>query len=260
MHWQKSRRVALHLLTPLLAFAAPPDIKAIISNSVHANHLDFVATPHYNYKAKEEDDGVSKTFQVTMINGSPYRRLIAVNGEPISAAQQATEHQKEADARRTRASESASARSARMAKYERGRLRDSAMMSQLTVAFTFTLDGEDTLRGHRVYVLRATPKPDYVPPNRDCEVLTGMRGKLWIDEQSFQWVQVEAEVIQPVSIGGFLATVNPGTRFELDKEPVRDGSVWFPSHFKMQANAKVLFLFSKNSSEDETFWDYQKAN
>jgi hypothetical protein len=242
-----------------LVFAAPPDVKEIISNSVHANHLDFVAAPHYNHKEKDDTGNGAKTFQITMIDGSPYKRLIAINGEPIPATQKATELQKEAAAKRNRASESRSARSARMAKYEQGRLRDSAMMSQLTVAFDFTFDGEDTLRGHSVYVLKAIPKPGYVPPNRDCEVLPGMRGRLWIDKASFQWVQVEAEVIQPVSIGGFLATVNPGTRFELDKEPVGDGSVWFPSHFKMQANAKVLYLFSKNSSEEDTFWDYQRA-
>jgi hypothetical protein len=240
--------------------AASPGVKEIISNSVRANHLDFAAAPHFNHKETDDAGDGSKTFEVVMMDGSPYRRLVTINGKPLSAAQQAAERQKEAAARRQRASESPSARKARIAKYERGRQRDNAMMSQLTVAFNFTLNGEDTLRGHRVYVLDATPRPGYVPPNRDCEVLPGMRGKLWIDQQSFQWVQVEAEVITPVSIGGFLATVNPGTRFQLDKEPFGDGSVWFPSLFKMQANAKVLFLFSKNSSEEDKFWDYQRAN
>jgi hypothetical protein len=41
-------------------------------------------------------------------------------------------------------------------------------------------------------------------------VLTGMEGKLWIDEKTFQWVKVEATVIRPVSIEGFLAEVEPG--------------------------------------------------
>ena len=260
MRWRKSRCIAGVVFTPLLAMAAAPDVKTIISNSVRANHADFVAAPHFNHKERDDSGSGSKTYQVTMIDGSPYRRLIAINGEPLSKAEAASELQKEAEARKARRSETAGSRSSRMAKYERGRLRDNSMMGQLTVAFDFASEGEDTLRGHQVFVLKATPKPGYVPPNRDCEVLPGMQGKLWIDEKSFQWVRVEAQVMKPVSIGGFLATVNPGTRFELEKEPVGDGSVWMVSHFKMQASAKVLVLFDKNAQEEESFWDYQRAN
>lgn len=219
-----------------------------------------MAAPHYNHKERDDTGTEVKSYQVTMIDGSPYHRVIAVNDEPLPKAEEEAELQKEANARKQRKAESPSARSARIAKFERNRARDDAMMNQLTVAFNFTLEGEDKLRGHEVYVLKAVPKPDYVPPNRDCEVLKGMRGKLWIDKKTFQWVRVEAEVIEPVSIGGFLASVNPGTRFEFEKEPVGDGRVWFASHFKMQANAKVLFLFNKNSFEDEKFWDYQKID
>ena len=59
--------------------------------------------------------------------------------------------------------------------------------------------------------------PRYEPPNNEAKVLTGMEGMLWIDKTTFQWVKVEATVIQPVSIAGFLAQVQPGTCFELEK-------------------------------------------
>jgi hypothetical protein len=93
-------------------------------------------------------------------------------------------------------------------------------MQQLTEAFDFTLAGEERMGNHRVYVLDATPRAGYKPPNTETEVLTGMRGKLWIDKKTYQWVKVEAEVIHPVSIAGFLAKVEPGNRFELEKIPV----------------------------------------
>lgn len=41
---------------------------------------------------------------------------------------------------------------------------------------------------------------------------------------------VEATVIHPVSIEGFLAQVEPGTQFKLEKMPVADG-IWLPKHF-----------------------------
>ena len=84
-----------------------------------------------------------------------------------------------------------------------------------------------------------------------------MVGQLWIDQKTFQWVKVVAEVVHPVSIGGFLARVDPGTRFELDKAPVGNG-IWLPSHFSMKSDAKVLHMFSHDSQEDVTYFDYKK--
>ena len=47
-----------------------------------------------------------------------------------------------------------------------------------------------------------------------------MEGTLWIDRDTFQWVKVEAQVTRPVKIVGFLAEVEPGTHFELEKKPI----------------------------------------
>lgn len=85
-----------------------------------------------------------------------------------------------------------------------------------------------------------------------------MQGKLWIDKQTFQWVKIQAQVIHPVLIEGFLAEVEPGTRFELEKRPVQDG-IWLPSHFAMKAQAKIFFLFPHRSQDDETYYGYRKA-
>jgi hypothetical protein len=131
-------------------------------------------------------------------------------------------------------------------------------MEQLTKALDFKLVGEQKLGPYMVYVLKATPRPGYAPPNLEAKVLTGMEGKLWIDEKTFQWVKVEASVIHPVSIAGFLAQVEPGTHFELQKMPAAEG-VWLPKHFAMKSRAKVLFLFTRKSQADETYYGYQKS-
>jgi hypothetical protein len=91
-----------------------------------------------------------------------------------------------------------------------------------------------------------------------AQVLTGMEGKLWIDTKTFQWVKVQAKVIRPVSISGFLATVLPGTRFELEKAPVGDG-IWEPAHFSMKSQAKVFFLFNHRSQENDEYFGYRKS-
>lgn len=251
--------VLLALLTGL-ARAAQPDAKEIIQKSVEANKRDFDADPRYNFKERDRTQTSDKTSQVTMLKGSPYYRLIGLNGEPLSADQERQQQQKEADERKKRSSESPSDRQKRIQKYERERQRDFQMMSQLTAAFVFQLVGEHDLKGGRaVWVLRATPKPSYQPPNRDSQVLKGMQGEMWIDQKTYQWVRVTAQVTQPVSIEGFLATVEPGTRFELEKIPVGDGTIWLPSHFASRASAKILGVFNHREHEDNVFWDYELA-
>ena len=130
------------------------------------------------------------------------------------------------------------------------------MMEQLTKSMNFALVGEQKLNGYDVYVLKATPRADYRPPNMESQALRGMQGKLWIDKQTFQWVKVEAQVIRPVSIEGFLAEVEPGTRFELEKMPVGDG-VWLPKHFAMQSRARALFLIQEIAGRTEPITDPQ---
>jgi len=78
---------------------------------------------------------------------------------------------------------------------------------------------------------------------------------MWIDQKTNEWVKVTAQVIRPVSIAGFLAEVEPGTQFELDRAPVT-GGVWQPTHYWMRSKAKVLYMFNHASSDDETYFDY----
>ena len=111
------------------------------------------------------------------------------------------------------------------------------MMAQLTSAFSFRLLGEKRLSGRSVYTLRASRRSGYQPPNMDSRVLLGMEGDLFIDKSSFQWVRVFAKVISPVSMGGFMASVQPGTYFELEKMPVRK-SFGFRSIFACSLKAR----------------------
>jgi len=238
--------------------SSPLDVRTIIERSLEANKRDWSAAPLYSYCERDGPVGDSKTYEVTMILGSPYRRLVAINGEPLSAVEQSQEQRQINEAAKRRSAETPAEREARTAEYQRERKRDHILMNELTRAFDFRYEGQSRIDSHDVYVLKATPRSGYRPPNTEAEVLTGMGGTLWIDRNTFQWVKVEAHVLHPVFIAGFLARVEPGTRFELEKAPV-EGGVWLPSHFAMRSRAKILFLFNRRSQENDTFFDYRKA-
>ena len=238
--------------------AAQEDVATIIRRSTEANNRDFAAVPQFDNDERDRNKDGDKTYAVTMLYGSPYERVIAVNGQPLPAEKQKEEQEKYDKAVADRQHESPEKRSKRIAKYEADRKRDHSLLDQMTTAFDFHLVGEKVLNGYKVYVLKATPRKGYKPIDRDSQVLTGMQGMLWIDQQTFQWVKVEAHVFHPVRIEGFLATVEPGTRFELEKRPV-SGDIWMASHFSMKSNAKVMFVFSHKGEEDDLFYHYHKA-
>jgi hypothetical protein len=256
---RKQVLLTIALISLVAASFAGEDVNNIIQRSVEANAADWKAAPDYdNFERDKQPDGGTRTYEELMILGSRYERLVAVNRNPLPAKRQAEEQQKLEATVLHRSGESEQERAERIAKYEKGRKRDQLLMEQLTKAMNFVLVGQQKLDGYEVYVLRATPRADYQPPNMESEVLTGMEGKLWIDKKTYQWVKVEAQVIHPVSIEGFLARVEPGTRFELEKMPV-DDDIWLPKHFAMKSRAKVLFFFSHKSQADESYYGYRKA-
>jgi hypothetical protein len=251
--------VTLILLLPAAAPAGELDVDVIIRRSVEANQADWKAAPEYSYYERErEENGDTKTYAVLMILASPYWRQVLVNGKPLPFKEEKKEQQKLEEAIARRWGESAHDRQERIAQYEKDRKRDQLLMEQLTNAFDFKLLGQQKKGPCDTYVLEAMPRPGYQPLNTETEVLTGMQGKLWIDKKSFQWVRVEAQVVRPVTIEGFLARVEPGTRFELEKMPVED-RVWLPKRFSMQARARILFLFTYGTQEEETYFNYRKV-
>jgi len=253
----RSQSALVLALCTISTFAAGADVTTIIQRSVVANQENWKASPEYSYLERDRDQEDTKTYRVLMLLGSPYNQLVAVNDQPLSLEDQERERQKLEKVTKQRQNESPQQREDRIRKYQKNRQRDHLMMEQLVDAFDFKLLGEQELDGFDVYVLSAKPRPGYQPLNTATKALTGMQGKLWIDKETFQWVKVEAEVVHPVSIEGFLARVEPGTRFELEQMPVADG-VWLPKHFAMRSRARILFLISQKRQADETYSDYQR--
>jgi len=248
------------LLSYLVPSSAEENVASIIRRSVEANNRDWAAVPEFDNRERDRTKDGDKTYAVTILYGSPYQRLIAVNGQPVSPQKEKEEQKRYQQAVEQRKHESADKRAARIAKYEAERKRDRNMLDQMTRAFDFHLTGEKELNGRRVYELKATPRKGYQPPNRDSQVLTGMEGTLWIDRDTFQWVKVEAHVTRPVKIVGFLAEVEPGTRFELEKKPVAgDENIWMAAHFAMKSRARVMLLIPHHGQEDDSFFDYHKS-
>jgi hypothetical protein len=258
----------------VLAFAAPcwsfenasePPVPELVSRSVAANTADWRAQPEYSHRERDFKNkvdangrvqaGESKTYERFMLEGSPYSRLVEIDGKPLSREQEQQEQIKLNAETARRAHESANERRARVAKYEGERAEEHLLMQQMAEAFEFSLAGEQRVNGVDCYVLDARPNPAYRPPVEKARVLLGMKGRLWIDKQHYHWVKVQAEVINAVPFGLFVAKVKPGTRFELEQAP--SGNVWLPRRFSESVNATIFGVYGMRSNEEELYSDYR---
>jgi hypothetical protein len=243
------------------------EVSGLINRSVAANTADWNAQPQYSHRERQIKSkvdcaghvqiGQSKTYEISMLEGSPYSRLVEIDGHALNRDQQAQEQRKLNSELTRRRNESARERQGRISKYRTERAEEHMLMQQMVNAFTFTLAGEQRVDGVDCYVLDARPNAAYNPPVEKARVLLGMKGRLWIDKQQYHWVKVQAEVINPVQFGLFVAKVKPGTRFELEQAP--EGDVWLPKHFSESVNASVFGFYGLRSNEDELYSDYQST-
>jgi hypothetical protein len=238
-----------------LSWTSNPNAKEIVARSTANAKASWNDFPRYSYVVREVvahgNNATVTTYEVRMIDGSPYNNVVAINNTLVPLERQQQKIREEIEHRQK---ESPGERRERLAKYQRERQQDIALLTEMINAFDFTLLGNETVNGHTCYVLDASPRPGYRPVSRETRVLTGMKGKMWVDADRFQWVRVQAEVFRPVSFGLFIASVRPGTQFMLEMSPIA-GDIWMPNHFSVHVKSNVVF-WPHELIEDDYYSNY----
>jgi hypothetical protein len=148
-------------------------------------------------------------------------------------------------------------RQRRVGEYEKRRESQRAAMREVADAFDFKIAGQDRVDGRNVWILDATPRPGFRPRSSDARILPHVRGKLWIDQQTYHWVKLEAEVIDPVSWGLFLVRLDRGARIWFDETRVND-EVWLPRRVYIAASARLGIFKKLRVQQDTTFKNFRK--
>jgi hypothetical protein len=247
----------------LVMFGSSPNGEDIMCRTVRVTEANWAEAPNYAFtrtdvKSAPGSEADRRTFQVFMIEGSPFSRLVSVQGGRTPAADS---QEREKTLRREmskRVNESPRERRKRIDKYNEERNRDHAMLMELRNAFEYKVGGEQKTNGREVIVLNGIPKTDYIPTSRETKILSGMEVTFWIDKRTYQWRRVEADIKMPVSVYGMIGKVNPGTRFILDQEPI-SSTLWLPTHFQIQVRATALGFINQNFSREEIYRDYRRT-
>jgi len=82
-------------------------------------------------------------------------------------------------------------------------------------------------------------RPGYYVQGKYAKMFAKVEGKLWVDKQDLAWVKVDGHVIQPFSMGLFLARVLRGPHITMEQTRVGDG-IWMPGRVEVRAAAKVF--------------------
>jgi hypothetical protein len=170
----------------------------------------------------------TRSYEVIFVKGRPVRRLVAQDGRPLPADQQAREDRK--------AREMAEAVRAGRTVSERPGVRLSSVLER----YDFRAVGRETVDGRTAVVLAFSARPGERKIDND-RVLRQLRGRLWVDEAEEEVVRAELENVAPLKFGlGLGASVSSlTTRIEFRKV---DDAVWLPAQEETVASGRVLLL------------------
>src|SRR5215475_8054348 len=198
-----------------------------------------------------------RTYEVLQIYNEQVRRLIAKDDKPLSPKDAAKEEEKIQKIIDKRKNESDSQREKRLKEEEKERREGREFVAEIADAYDFRLAGMEVLDGREAYVIDGEPRPGFEPKRKEAKILQKFRFRVWIDRAENQWVKLDAQCIDTVSFGLFLARTHRGSRIVIETTRVND-EVWLPRHVAVHVDVRVALLKNFNVEEDIVYRDYKK--
>jgi len=253
-----------------IALGAGLDPREIVRRSVAAaegRDADLALGYNYVERLRTTDfDGqgavrsvATKTHEVLMIDGTPFRLLCEENGKAITPDEQ---REQAAEIRRTAAArlgESSAERSARQSDFEKRRNRYRRAIREIPEAFIFRLAGEDVVDSRPAWVIEAVPRPGYQPADRYSRLFTQVKGKLWVDQSDYHWSRVDAELLDTVTFGWILVRIHGGSWVSLTQMRVND-EVWVPQRMSYRVSLRLGLVKRSETAMEAIYSDYRKAS
>jgi hypothetical protein len=243
------------------------EIRALIRQVADKDIENDKKQADYTYIQREEEhrlDGKgqvksseSKTEEIMVLYGEQVQRLIAKDDRPLPEKDAAKEEERIRKLTDKRKNESEEQRKKRMEAEAKDREDARKFVGEVADAYNFRLIGMDNLDGRETYVIDAEPRPDFEPHTKEAKILPKFRFRAWIDQAESQWVKLDAECIDTVSLGWFLARVHKGSRLLIDQTRIND-EVWLPRHVAIKVDVRVALLKNFNVEADVTYRDYKK--
>ena len=242
-------------------------IQAIIRQAADKDLENFKKSRDYTYIHREEEhkldgDGRTKstetrTYEIMFLYDEPVRKLVAKDDKPLPEKDAQKEDEKIQKIIDKRKNESEDDRRKRLEKAEKEREQGRQFVKEIADAYNFRWMGTEDFHGRETYVIDADPRPGYEPHIKDAKFLPKFRFRAWIDKAESQWVKLDIQCIDTVSVGLFLVRVHKGSNIQIELTHVND-EVWLPKHVSLKLDARVALFKGLNIAQDVTYSDYKK--
>jgi len=139
------------------------------------------------------------------------------------------------------------------------------VLKALPDAFLYEYDGTETATaefgkaGDPLVRLKFRSNPNYDPPSRVEQGLSGMQGTLLVDAQQHRLAKIDGTLAKDNTFGwGFLAWLNKGAHVRIEQSEVGDGT-WQITRMTLNLTGKILLFKSFNVASDEVFSDFRRV-
>jgi hypothetical protein len=252
---------------PLAATLSNDQIKSLIRDVAEKDIENDKRQRDYTYVERVEEHKLNgkgdvasteiRTYDVMQIYNEQCRRMISKGDKPLSPKDAAREDEKLQKIIDKRKNESDAQREKRLQEEEKDREDTRQFVKEVADAYNFTLVGVEVLDGRETYMIDAEPRPGFEAKRKEAKILPKFRFRVWIDRAENQWVKLDAQCIDTVTLGIFLARIHKGSRIVIDTTRVND-EVWLPRHLAVHVDVRLALLKNYNVEQDVTYKDYRK--
>ena len=234
---------------------------------MEADHRAFELARSYTCQQREVEKKLGKkgevksteirTYDVNFYYGQEYSKLIQKDDQPLSEKDQKKEDEKLEKFLAKLRNQSDEEREKHVAKEKKQRDEGRAFLRDMVNAYDFKLLGEEKVGGEDAWVIEATPRKDFHPTQPHADILSKIKGKLWIEKREYNWVKAEAESIDTISFGLFLFRIHKGTRLEFEQLHLND-EVWLLRRLYINGGARLALLKNESVEQEDMFSNYKK--
>ncbi len=255
------------LLLCLPAALTAQDARDIVRRSIDLDRHNTDVARNYTFIQREQQRDIdaagrvkrvdSDTWDVTLLEGSPYRRKIAHDDQPLSAKDQAREEAKLRRSIEDRRKETPEQRALRVQEWRRKQEKQRDPLREIPDAFDLKLAGEEQVSGVDTWVIDATPHPGYHPRSAASAFFPKVKARFWIARQDYQWVKVDMVSLDTISVGGFLIRMAKGSHLEFEAAHVNN-EVWLPKRAVLKGAVRIALVRMLRGDVTFEFSGYRK--
>ena len=222
-------------------------VREVVQNGLRRAQNDQT---HWSFRERVRKDGRIETHEICQTNAGIIDRLIAINGQPLSA-----EQQKHEDAR----VQALLANGAEVRRERQRQREDSAKQNRMFATFPDAFRYEYAGTEGTLVKLAFEPNPQFVPNTRQEEVFHHLEGTMWIDPNQKQLARIDGRLTSEVKFaGGLLGHLDKGGVFSVRFKDV-DLDHWVIAALDVEMNGKALLFKTIAVQEQREFDDYRRA-